>query len=372
MRGWRPTIVLGSLLFLLSACASFTPQGDERSEGIEIHFDPAPLGRMDEIREVIARVEYPEAHRPAEEVRKSGIDLRPGEIELTMEVLTGTERTFLLSVVDQEGKTFRIGGEDGVDILPGRTTELDLVLLESGDVEVTVTPKGVGRVLEVVEADPVTLKVRDTQPFRRRLPLIEDRVRFPWPVGKTALLVVRDEEGRALGAGEALLDLQRDEAHVTLRLPAQSAPEAPPFLSSLAPPTVAAGDLLHIFGDNVVNGAGQGFEVQITREGEAQRTWRDPAENNRTIPGTSLLRLSLNLPLTRTDGRCLPLGTYEVTVTRLPEGVESNPLPFEFVLSEDAEDRDGDGADDACDNCPGLSNPDQADTDADGVGDACS
>ena len=34
-------------------------------------------------------------------------------------------------------------------------------------------------------------------------------------------------------------------------------------------------------------------------------------------------------------------------------------------------DADGDGAGDACDNCPGVSNVSQADADGDGIGDAC-
>src|SRR6185436_16030720 len=38
----------------------------------------------------------------------------------------------------------------------------------------------------------------------------------------------------------------------------------------------------------------------------------------------------------------------------------------------DAPDADGDGAADACDNCPATYNPGQLDSDGDGVGDACS
>jgi hypothetical protein len=36
-----------------------------------------------------------------------------------------------------------------------------------------------------------------------------------------------------------------------------------------------------------------------------------------------------------------------------------------------APDTDGDGAPDFCDNCPAVSNPDQADANHDGAGDAC-
>jgi hypothetical protein len=42
-----------------------------------------------------------------------------------------------------------------------------------------------------------------------------------------------------------------------------------------------------------------------------------------------------------------------------------------YVFSSTVTDTDGDGIDDATDNCPLVANPDQADTDGDGKGDAC-
>ena len=48
--------------------------------------------------------------------------------------------------------------------------------------------------------------------------------------------------------------------------------------------------------------------------------------------------------------------------------------PTDGMVSPDASsttDGDGDGITDAADNCPGVSNADQADSDGDGAADAC-
>jgi len=46
-------------------------------------------------------------------------------------------------------------------------------------------------------------------------------------------------------------------------------------------------------------------------------------------------------------------------------------LKMEAVIVEGIADTDGDEVMDSEDNCPDISNPDQADTDGDGMGDAC-
>ena len=57
---------------------------------------------------------------------------------------------------------------------------------------------------------------------------------------------------------------------------------------------------------------------------------------------------------------------FRLDTVRLPDA--SVPLTCEQLTSHD---EDHDGIVDACDDCPGIPNPDQGDIDKDGVGDAC-
>lgn len=53
------------------------------------------------------------------------------------------------------------------------------------------------------------------------------------------------------------------------------------------------------------------------------------------------------------------------------DGVDDALDNCPLVWNQSQADMDNDGAGDACDNCPTITNVDQADTDNDGVGDAC-
>ena len=57
--------------------------------------------------------------------------------------------------------------------------------------------------------------------------------------------------------------------------------------------------------------------------------------------------------------------------TRLFAAFPAELRVFEAEGVEEILDEDGDGVDDGIDNCPGLSNPDQADDDGDGLGNPC-
>jgi thrombospondin type 3 repeat protein len=73
----------------------------------------------------------------------------------------------------------------------------------------------------------------------------------------------------------------------------------------------------------------------------------------------------------RPQGAHCDLGALEAVVDADGDGVSDNSDNCPSVSNADQADADGDGIGDACDNCPSVSNADQADTNADGTGDAC-
>lgn len=71
----------------------------------------------------------------------------------------------------------------------------------------------------------------------------------------------------------------------------------------------------------------------------------------------------------------VPLGTgilaYLDMVVTDPIGGEADTLVWSIVTIVDLTDADGDGIDDACDNCTMVANANQTDSDLDGIGDSC-
>jgi len=72
------------------------------------------------------------------------------------------------------------------------------------------------------------------------------------------------------------------------------------------------------------------------------------------------------------SGSLFPVGTTEIDCTATDaSGNSVTAEPFFLLTVVFVGDSDGDGIEDAADNCPATPNPDQADSDGDGIGDAC-
>jgi len=71
-----------------------------------------------------------------------------------------------------------------------------------------------------------------------------------------------------------------------------------------------------------------------------------------------------------TGGSVLVIAEGHVSVGDT-DGVDPRIDNCPFVTNADQADAEGDGVGDPCDNCPGISNPNQTDQDHDGLGDAC-
>jgi hypothetical protein len=97
----------------------------------------------------------------------------------------------------------------------------------------------------------------------------------------------------------------------------------------------------------------------------AKGAYRSAAGAHPTTTGTGLLAINQDCPAGPTvtptsTGTATPAPTYSPTP---PPTASPTPTP--------ASDVDGDTVPDVSDNCPLVTNPDQADNDGDGIGDAC-
>ncbi|MBN1505306.1 MAG: thrombospondin type 3 repeat-containing protein, partial [Sedimentisphaerales bacterium] len=76
-------------------------------------------------------------------------------------------------------------------------------------------------------------------------------------------------------------------------------------------------------------------------------------------------------PIFHRSVKGVPLQMGQTHTIELRVAMDVDPATGRRVLTILTSDSDGDGITDDVDNCPTISNPDQADLDADGVGDAC-
>ena len=91
----------------------------------------------------------------------------------------------------------------------------------------------------------------------------------------------------------------------------------------------------------------------------------------KTTPGLSSTASSASSPILLTDMTAYE--TYSCTLLAVKDTFVSEVLSTGSVvpLAASGADSDGDGVEDTADNCPQISNADQADFDADGIGDVC-
>jgi hypothetical protein len=89
------------------------------------------------------------------------------------------------------------------------------------------------------------------------------------------------------------------------------------------------------------------------------------------VSGTVTIDLLEPLPFSffyyLVSSKC-PVGDFE---SSLGEDSAGTPRPQPFICPDPTADIDGDGTEEAVDNCPGIANPSQSDIDADSHGDVC-
>ena len=140
--------------------------------------------------------------------------------------------------------------------------------------------------------------------------------------------------------------------------------------------TATASAIVRVENNNTPNVITQNIFVALDSDGNASITI--DAINDESIDVCGIASISLD----RTNFDCAPLGDYTVTLTvRNTAGISASEIAIVTITSDDMDDdgiadvcdddMDGDGIANAIDNCPTVSNSNQADLDRDGTGDVC-
>ena len=140
--------------------------------------------------------------------------------------------------------------------------------------------------------------------------------------------------------------------------------------------TATASAIVRVENNNTPNVITQNIFVALDSDGNASITI--DAINDESIDVCGIASISLD----RTNFDCAPLGDYTVTLTvRNTAGISASEIAIVTITSDDMDDdgiadvcdddMDGDGIANAIDNCPTVSNSNQADLDRNGTGDVC-
>jgi hypothetical protein len=159
--------------------------------------------------------------------------------------------------------------------------------------------------------------------------------------------------------------------------------------SPLVPSTVPIADLVGVPIDQFVPPPGSGgdsFDLAAVGLAAVRFVRIDASQIDRRLGGLSGFDLDAMAAVHSvetagapdTDGDGMPDPADDCPVVSDPEqadgdgdGVGDACDNCPATPNPDQRDRDGDGVGDACDNCPGTPNPDQRDSNGDGIGDAC-